>query len=287
MGAILVRRKSRILPVRIDRLRTPAPGVAQRPFSQAKGDSLAAEFDINKLGYPVVNRADGIDWVIDGQHRTYALRKQHVIPSDGTIECEVYENLSEQQMADLFLGRNRSRPVTAFERFQVAVTAGYAREQAITAPTGSSTASTGCTPCGSRPVQRSGISWSCHDLQGCRAAVCPAARHPWFTSSKSSGEDRVAPGWRRPWPALRPRVVGSGCAMTRSSCGREWPKSKRPWNDSGSRNAGSRAAVRRPTAAPTASGVSGSVRADRARPRFRQPLSAPCRSQVPRQGPAR
>ena len=104
MGAILVRRKSRILPVRIDRLRTPAPGVAQRPFSQAKGDSLAAEFDIDKLGYPVVNRADGIDWVIDGQHRTYALRKQHVIPSDGTIECEVYENLSEQQMADLFPG---------------------------------------------------------------------------------------------------------------------------------------------------------------------------------------
>ena len=93
---------------------------------------MAAEFDIDKLGYPVVNRADGIDWVIDGQHRTYALRKQHVIPSDGTIECEVYENLSEQQMADLFLGRNRSRPVTAFERFQVAVTAGYAREQAIT-----------------------------------------------------------------------------------------------------------------------------------------------------------
>ena len=212
MGATLVRRKSRILPVRIDRLRTPAPGVAQRPFSQAKGDSLAAEFDINKLGYPVVNRADGIDWVIDGQHRTYALRKQHVIPSDGTIECEVYENLSEQQMADLFLGRNRSRPVTAFERFQVAVTAGYAREQAITAPTGSSTASTGCTPCGSRPVQRSGISWSCHDLQGCRAAVCPAARHPWFTSSKSSGEARVAPGWRRPWPSSRPRPSSSRAA---------------------------------------------------------------------------
>ena len=32
-----------------------------------------------------------------------------------TVKCEVYENLTEQDMADLFLGRNRSRAVTAFE----------------------------------------------------------------------------------------------------------------------------------------------------------------------------
>ena len=34
-------------------------------------------------------------------------------------------------MADLFLGRNNARPVVAFERFTVAVTAGHARENAI------------------------------------------------------------------------------------------------------------------------------------------------------------
>ena len=36
------------------------------------------------------------------------------------------------EMARMFLGRNQSTPVTAFERFGVAVTAGYPTEQAIT-----------------------------------------------------------------------------------------------------------------------------------------------------------
>ena len=36
------------------------------------------------------------------------------------------------EMARMFLGRNRSTPVTAFERFGVAVTAGYPAERAIT-----------------------------------------------------------------------------------------------------------------------------------------------------------
>ena len=51
-------------------------GVAQRRFSQAHGHAFAAEFDFGKLGYPVVNRVDGTNWLIDGQHRMYALRKQ-------------------------------------------------------------------------------------------------------------------------------------------------------------------------------------------------------------------
>ena len=36
------------------------------------------------------------------------------------------------EMARMFLGRNQSTPVTAFERFGVAVTAGYPAERAIT-----------------------------------------------------------------------------------------------------------------------------------------------------------
>ena len=126
-----MKREAKILPLRIDSLKVPRAGVAQREFSQAKGDSIAAEFDMGKFGYPVVNQMDGIDWVIDGQHRMYALRKQAAATRGTTIECEVYENLSEQEMADLFLGRNNARPVTVFERFTVAVTAGHARENAI------------------------------------------------------------------------------------------------------------------------------------------------------------
>ena len=70
------RRESTILPVQIDALRVPRAGVAQRRFSQAHGHAFAAAFDFGKLGYPVVNRVDGTNWLIDGQHRMYALRKQ-------------------------------------------------------------------------------------------------------------------------------------------------------------------------------------------------------------------
>ena len=126
-----MKRESKILALRIDALKVPRAGVAQRELSQAKGDSIAAEFDMGKFGYPVVNQVDGIHWVIDGQHRMYALGKQPAATRGTTIECEVYENLSEQEMADLFLGRNNARPVTVFERFTVGVTAGHPRENAI------------------------------------------------------------------------------------------------------------------------------------------------------------
>ena len=126
-----MKREAKILPLRIDSLQVPRAGVAQREFSQARGDSIAAEFDLGKFGYPVVNQVDGVCWVIDGQHRLYALRKQPAAARGTTVECEVYDNLSEQEMADLFLGRNNARPVATFERFTVAVTAGYSRENAI------------------------------------------------------------------------------------------------------------------------------------------------------------
>ena len=131
MRTATTKRESRILPVPIDSLQIPRAGVAQREFSRAHGDAIAAEFDMGKFGYPVVNHVGDVNWVIDGQHRVYALRKQPAAVRGSTIDCEVYEKLSEREMADLFLGRNRSRSVVAFERFTVAVTAGHARESAI------------------------------------------------------------------------------------------------------------------------------------------------------------
>ena len=55
-------------------------------------------------------------------------RRRH---AEAPIDCEVYEGLDDQEMADLFLGRNKSRVVNTFERFTVAVTAGHTRENAI------------------------------------------------------------------------------------------------------------------------------------------------------------
>ncbi len=56
-------------------LQIPRAGVAQREFSRAHGDAIAAEFDMGKFGYPVVNHVGDVNWVIDGQHRVYALKR--------------------------------------------------------------------------------------------------------------------------------------------------------------------------------------------------------------------
>ena len=76
MRTATTKRESRILPIRIDSLEVPRAGEAQREFSQAHGAAIAAEFDMGKFGYPVVNQVDQTNWVVDGQHRVYALRKQ-------------------------------------------------------------------------------------------------------------------------------------------------------------------------------------------------------------------
>ena len=131
MRTATAKRESRIRPVPLESLRVPRAGEAQREFSQAWADAIAAEFDMGKFGYPVVNRVGDINWVIDGQHRVDALRRQPAATRGSTIDCEVYEGLDDQEMADLFLGRNKSRVVNTFERFTVAVTAGHTRENAI------------------------------------------------------------------------------------------------------------------------------------------------------------
>ena len=80
----------------------------------------------------MVCRVEETNWVVDGQHRVYAIQKCGYAKGGYSIECEVYQGLTMAEMARIFLGRNRSTPVTAFERFGVAVTAGYAAERAIT-----------------------------------------------------------------------------------------------------------------------------------------------------------
>ena len=48
---------------------------AQRTFSPAHAAALAASFDLEAMGYPVVNlRADGLFYIVDAQHRVEALK---------------------------------------------------------------------------------------------------------------------------------------------------------------------------------------------------------------------
>jgi hypothetical protein len=66
---------------------------------------------------------------VDGQHRIYAL-KQNGFEHD-IVDCEVFENMTEPEMAEVFLGRNNNKLVPVFEKFKVACTARRPRELTI------------------------------------------------------------------------------------------------------------------------------------------------------------
>lgn len=123
------RKPSKIRPVPIAQMRIPPALVTQREFRKAHGDRIAAELDLNKLGYPIINHRDGNYWVVDGQHRVYALR-QNGFEKD-VLDCEVYEDMTDAEMAEIFLGRDDRKPIPLYDKFHVACTAGRKRERDI------------------------------------------------------------------------------------------------------------------------------------------------------------
>ena len=125
----LPRRSFKIYQVALGQMRVPQALVTQREFRRAHGDRLAAELDLDKIGFPILNHRDGIYWVLDGQHRLYALKKWFT--DTDKIDCEVYEDLSDAEMAEMFLGRDNRRRIGSFDKFHVACTAGRKRENDI------------------------------------------------------------------------------------------------------------------------------------------------------------
>lgn len=106
--------------------------VVQREFVPSKADSLAAEFDPEHFGTPVVNMRDGAAWMIDGQHRAAALK---IWLGDGwqdqMFEAEIYDGLTEAEEAETFLKRNNSMAVNAYNKFRIGVVAGREDEQTV------------------------------------------------------------------------------------------------------------------------------------------------------------
>lgn len=122
----LVKRASKVYTVPISLIRTPQAGVCQREFRPWWGTFLAKNLALEELGLPVMNHRDGVYWSVDGQHRIYALRENGF--GDDRIECEVFENLTDKEMAQIFRGRNTRKAVGAMDAFLVACTAGVQRE---------------------------------------------------------------------------------------------------------------------------------------------------------------
>lgn len=146
------RRTSKVRPVPISQMRVPPALVVQRPFSRAQGDRIAADLDLNKIGFPIINHRDGIYWICDGQHRIHALRENGF--EKDVLDCEVYEDLTDAEMAELFLGRDDRRAISPYHKFHVACTAGRARESAIR-----------------RVVEANGLKVSQDKKEGCIGAV--------------------------------------------------------------------------------------------------------------------
>ena len=78
-------RASRLRWVRLGDMRVSPK--AQREFRKAHAESLAANFDLEAIGFPVVSLRGGDYWIIDGQHRIAAL-KLNGFDDDDLIQCE-------------------------------------------------------------------------------------------------------------------------------------------------------------------------------------------------------
>lgn len=102
---------------------------SQRELNRAWADHIATDIDVEKLGVFVVNRVDGVFWLIDGQHRREALVAAGW--GDQQVQCQVFEDLNSEQEAELFLGLNDRKSIPALQSFRIAVFAGREREVAI------------------------------------------------------------------------------------------------------------------------------------------------------------
>ena len=98
--------------------------LAQREVNRARVALLAASFDPEQIGAPVVSRRGDWFYLVDGQHRIEAYKLWLGAWEDQQVQCWCYEGLSEAQEAELFLKLNDTLTVNAFARFKVAIQAG-------------------------------------------------------------------------------------------------------------------------------------------------------------------
>ncbi len=103
---------------------------AQGHFKPAHAANIAANFDLEAVGFPVVSYRDGCHYLIDGQHRVKGALL-FGFSEDDKLQMEVYHGLTESQEAELFLERNTVKAKSAWDKYHVAITAGREEENAI------------------------------------------------------------------------------------------------------------------------------------------------------------
>jgi hypothetical protein len=94
------------------------PDHAQRKFKQHHGDYLAANWKMDKFKPLDVSFRDGKYWVIDGQHRLYAIKK--IKGGDCTVLCYVHYGMTIQDEAEFFLNQlNGIKTILTTDRMRI------------------------------------------------------------------------------------------------------------------------------------------------------------------------
>lgn len=126
-----VEREARLRWVPFNSLRVNP--LAQRELNRGRVNKLIAEMELERIGNPTVNARDGLFWIIDGQHRIAALKEWlgDGAWEDQSIQCWSYEDLSEEEEAEVFLRLNDTLTVAVFEKFRVGVKSGRVEETDI------------------------------------------------------------------------------------------------------------------------------------------------------------
>jgi hypothetical protein len=127
-----VERSARLAWVPVGLMRVPT--MAQRELKAARADHIAANMDLEQLGTPTLSKRSGHFYIIDGQHRVEAFKQWN---GDGwehqQLHCFVYEGLSEEDEAEIFLKLNDVLAVQAFDKFRIGFNAGRSEELEISA----------------------------------------------------------------------------------------------------------------------------------------------------------
>jgi len=94
----------------------------QRASTHAKVLRIAGEWSWVALGCLIIGRRDGVNYVVDGQHRLLAAMKRSDID---LLPCMVFETEDRAEEADGFLRANRNRkPMTTIQAFRAMVATG-------------------------------------------------------------------------------------------------------------------------------------------------------------------
>lgn len=125
-------REARLAWVPLGLMRVPQ--MAQRELKAARVDRIAANMDLEQIGTPTVNKRGGLYYIIDGQHRVEAYKAW---VGEGweeqQLQCQTYQDLSEQEEAERFLKLNDTLAVQAFDKFRIGFNAGRPEEVEISA----------------------------------------------------------------------------------------------------------------------------------------------------------